>query len=69
MIRDLIEDEALLALPQSPKHEVCPDAGLLDKLKKREAVARSRRSRTSKSKTECSWKNVSNACSCRVWHL
>ena len=29
-IRDLIEDEALLALPQVPKHEVCPDSKLLD---------------------------------------
>jgi uncharacterized protein len=32
-ILDLIEDEALLALPQAPKHEVCPDTGLLDVLK------------------------------------
>lgn len=32
-IRDLLEDEALLALPQSPKHDVCPDTGLLDRLK------------------------------------
>ncbi len=24
-IKDLIEDEALLAIPQSPKHAVCPD--------------------------------------------
>jgi uncharacterized protein len=32
-IRDLLEDEALLALPQVPKHEVCPDSGVLDKLK------------------------------------
>jgi uncharacterized protein len=32
-IRELLEDEALLALPQSPKHEVCPDAKLLDTLK------------------------------------
>lgn len=32
-IRDLLEDEALLALPQSPKHEVCPDTTLLDGLK------------------------------------
>jgi uncharacterized protein len=32
-IRDLLEDEALLALPQSPKHEVCPDIKLLDALK------------------------------------
>jgi len=31
-IRDLIEDEALLALPQVPKHEVCPDNQLLDAL-------------------------------------
>jgi uncharacterized protein len=32
-IRDLLEDEALLALPQAPKHEVCPDTALLDALK------------------------------------
>jgi uncharacterized protein len=32
-IRDLLEDEALLALPQVPKHEVCPPSDLLDKLK------------------------------------
>ncbi|MES2152983.1 MAG: YceD family protein [Pseudomonadota bacterium] len=32
-IRDLIEDEALLALPQAPKHEVCPDSRALDSLK------------------------------------
>jgi uncharacterized protein len=32
-IRDLIEDEALLALPQVPKHDVCPDNQLLDVLK------------------------------------
>jgi len=32
-IRDLLEDEALLALPQSPRHEECPQTGLLDKLK------------------------------------
>jgi uncharacterized protein len=32
-IRDLIEDEALLALPQAPKHEVCPDTAALDALK------------------------------------
>lgn len=31
-VRDLIEDEALLALPQVPKHEVCPDSQLLDGL-------------------------------------
>lgn len=28
-----IEDEALLALPQVPKHDVCPDSKLLDVLK------------------------------------
>jgi uncharacterized protein len=32
-IRDLLEDEALLGLPQVPKHEVCPDNELLDALK------------------------------------
>ncbi len=32
-IRDLIEDEALLALPTVPKHDACPDSGLLDSLK------------------------------------
>jgi uncharacterized protein len=32
-VRDLIEDEALLALPQVPKHEVCPDTTVLDTLK------------------------------------
>ncbi|WP_211172354.1 YceD family protein [Massilia forsythiae] len=32
-IRDLLEDEALLALPQAPKHEVCPDTKLMDGLK------------------------------------
>ncbi|SFD44080.1 DUF177 domain-containing protein [Massilia yuzhufengensis] len=32
-IRQLLEDEALLALPQAPKHEVCPDTKLLDVLK------------------------------------
>jgi uncharacterized protein len=32
-IRDLLEDEALLALPQAPKHAVCPDTKLLDTLK------------------------------------
>lgn len=32
-IRALLEDEALLALPQAPKHEVCPDTSLLDSLK------------------------------------
>ena len=32
-VRDLVEDEALLALPQVPKHEVCPDSKLLDEMK------------------------------------
>ena len=32
-IRDLLEDEALLALPQAPKHEVCPDTSVLDALR------------------------------------
>ncbi|AKU20422.1 DUF177 domain-containing protein [Massilia sp. NR 4-1] len=30
-LMDLVEDEALLALPQAPKHEQCPDAALLEK--------------------------------------
>jgi uncharacterized protein len=29
---DLVEDEALLALPQAPKHDVCPGTTLLDGL-------------------------------------
>ncbi|MDN4052079.1 YceD family protein [Massilia sp. YIM B02763] len=32
-IRELLEDEALLALPQAPKHEVCPDTTLVDSVK------------------------------------
>ncbi|WP_317202318.1 DUF177 domain-containing protein [Janthinobacterium sp.] len=32
-VADLIEDEALLALPQVPKHEVCPDTALIDSTK------------------------------------
>lgn len=32
-IFDLIEDEALLALPLSPKHDVCPDPAILDAFK------------------------------------
>ncbi|HEX8614542.1 MAG TPA: YceD family protein [Telluria sp.] len=32
-VRDLFEDEALLALPQVPKHDVCPDNKLLDAVK------------------------------------
>ncbi|NHZ88919.1 DUF177 domain-containing protein [Massilia sp. CCM 8733] len=32
-VRDLFEDEALLALPQVPKHDVCPDNKLLDVVK------------------------------------
>ena len=31
-IADLVEDEALLALPFSPKHDVCPDSALLDSI-------------------------------------
>lgn len=27
---DLIEDEALLALPQSPRHDVCPEGAAID---------------------------------------
>ena len=30
---DLVEDEALLALPHTPKHAVCPDTALLDAVK------------------------------------
>jgi uncharacterized protein len=36
-LRDLIEDEALLALPQAPKHEVCPDTSALAALKSEKA--------------------------------
>lgn len=32
-LMDLVEDEALLALPHTPKHEVCPDTALLDAAK------------------------------------
>ena len=32
-VLDLVEDEALLALPHTPKHDVCPDNALLDKVK------------------------------------
>ncbi|MFC3111136.1 YceD family protein [Undibacterium arcticum] len=32
-VPDLVEDEALLALPFSPKHEVCPDVTRLEVLK------------------------------------
>jgi uncharacterized protein len=31
-IADLVEDEALLALPFSPKHDVCPDSTLVDSI-------------------------------------
>lgn len=31
-VMDLVEDEALLALPLAPKHDACPDQGELDKL-------------------------------------
>lgn len=30
----LIEDETLLALPQSPRHEICPDASLVESVGK-----------------------------------
>ncbi len=36
-IMDLVEDEALLALPQAPKHEVCPDTSLVDGAKSEKA--------------------------------
>jgi len=32
-IAELVEDEALLAIPLSPKHEICPDRDTLDALK------------------------------------
>lgn len=32
-VNDLIEDESLLALPFSPKHDVCPDVRMFDALK------------------------------------
>jgi uncharacterized protein len=32
-IAELIEDEALLAIPLSPKHDVCPDQATLDAVK------------------------------------
>ncbi len=32
-VAELIEDEVLLAIPLSPKHEVCPDQATLDVLK------------------------------------
>jgi uncharacterized protein len=32
-VMDLVEDEALLALPNTPKHDVCPDTALLDAAK------------------------------------
>jgi uncharacterized protein len=31
---DLIEDEALLALPQVPKHDACPDTSLVDAIER-----------------------------------
>jgi uncharacterized protein len=33
----LVEDEALLALPLSPRHEVCPDSSLLEEKSKKES--------------------------------
>jgi uncharacterized protein len=32
-VLELIEDEVLLAMPSSPKHEICPDQAMLDALK------------------------------------
>lgn len=32
-LRDLIEDEVLLALPLSPRHEICPDTTKLDEIR------------------------------------
>jgi uncharacterized protein len=32
-LADLVEDEALLALPHTPKHAVCPDSALLEAAK------------------------------------
>lgn len=36
-LMDLVEDEALLALPQDPKHEACPDTSLVDSVKSEKA--------------------------------
>lgn len=36
-VRDLVEDEALLALPLSPRHEVCPDTSTGKWQEKRES--------------------------------
>jgi uncharacterized protein len=36
---ELIEDEVLLSLPLSPKHDVCPDPEVLEVLKKTEKVS------------------------------
>jgi uncharacterized protein len=38
-IADLIEDETLLAIPVSPKHEVCPDQLMPEASKKAEKVS------------------------------
>ncbi|MES2118686.1 MAG: DUF177 domain-containing protein [Pseudomonadota bacterium] len=32
-VADLVEDEALLALPHTPKHDVCPDEALVEAAK------------------------------------
>ena len=32
-LADLVEDEALLALPFSPKHQACPDTALIESVK------------------------------------
>ena len=36
-VMDLVEDEALLALPLSPRHEVCPEASVKEWKEKRES--------------------------------
>jgi uncharacterized protein len=38
-VLDLIEDEALLALPLSPRHEVCPDTAALDAVNERKQAS------------------------------
>lgn len=38
-IAELIEDEALLALPLSPKHDICPDKAALNALERTEKVS------------------------------
>jgi uncharacterized protein len=38
-ILDLVEDEALLSLPISPRHDACPDQAMLDALNNKEKVS------------------------------